>query len=266
MVMKIFDCFLFNNELELLDLRLNCLNDSVDYFVLTESYFTFSGNKKRLHYLENKNNFKKFNHKIIHNVVTDKPKNYSYNNDGGFFDIENYQRSEIKNGLINVANDNDLVLISDIDEIPEIDKLFNLIDYNKINVLTFLQFYYYINLVQNYMMKGTVAVKYEILKELNFNDVFKVIDIDTNNLNTISDCGHHYSFMYGVDRIKQKIKDYSHQEFNNEYILDHIEYNINNNKDIFFRDSKMKVIDVSLENSYNKWIVNNKNLLKSIIK
>ena len=66
--MKIIDCFLFNNELKLLELRLKELYNYVDYFILVESEFYFSGNNKPLHYHNNKNKFSEYNNKIIHVV------------------------------------------------------------------------------------------------------------------------------------------------------------------------------------------------------
>ena len=64
--MKIIDCFLFYNELELLKFKLKELNDIVDYFVLIESKYTFVGNEKELYYEKNKVLFSEYNHKIIH--------------------------------------------------------------------------------------------------------------------------------------------------------------------------------------------------------
>jgi beta-1,4-mannosyl-glycoprotein beta-1,4-N-acetylglucosaminyltransferase len=75
--MRVFDSFIFFNELDLLELRLNILNDVVDYFVLTESPWTVSGNPKPLYYQENKDRFEKFNHKIIHNITEEIPNDYS---------------------------------------------------------------------------------------------------------------------------------------------------------------------------------------------
>ena len=69
--MKIFDVFPFFNELDLLEIRLNLLDPYVDYFVISESTKTFQGAEKELYYLNNKDKFEKFNHKIIHNIVED---------------------------------------------------------------------------------------------------------------------------------------------------------------------------------------------------
>ena len=75
--MKIYDAFIFSNELDLLDLRLNTLNDYVDKFVIIESNITFSGKPKSLYFLENKDYFNKFKNKIIHVIVDDLPTIYN---------------------------------------------------------------------------------------------------------------------------------------------------------------------------------------------
>ena len=66
--MKIFDCFIFNNEVELLEIRLNILNDVVDKFVIVEGKSTFSGKKKDSSFLKNKDRFEKWNDKIIYEL------------------------------------------------------------------------------------------------------------------------------------------------------------------------------------------------------
>ena len=64
----IYDCFIFNNEIELLDLRLNILSPFVDKFIITDGDTTFSGNPKESVYLKNKERFSKWEEKIIHNL------------------------------------------------------------------------------------------------------------------------------------------------------------------------------------------------------
>ena len=76
MSIKIIDCFIFYNELDLLEYRLNILNDVVDYFVIVESTHTFVGKEKVLFFNENKHLFEKFNEKIIHIIVDDFPYKY----------------------------------------------------------------------------------------------------------------------------------------------------------------------------------------------
>ena len=76
--MKVFDSIIFFNELELLEMRLNILDDVVDHFVLTESPFTVSGNEKPLYYQENKDRFAKFNDKITHHITEEIPNDFSH--------------------------------------------------------------------------------------------------------------------------------------------------------------------------------------------
>ena len=76
--MRVIDSIIFFNELELLEMRLNILNDVVDTFVITESPFTVSGNEKPLYYLENKDRFGKFNDKIVHHITEEIPNDFSH--------------------------------------------------------------------------------------------------------------------------------------------------------------------------------------------
>lgn len=110
---RIFDCFVFFNELDILEIRLNTLDKLVDYFVLVESTHTFTGQEKPLFYAENKERFAAFNDRIIHVVVDDMPDDAETT-----FVREGLQRSAIGRGLKD-ANPLDLVMVSDVDEIPK---------------------------------------------------------------------------------------------------------------------------------------------------
>ena len=107
--MKIVDTFTFFNELELLEVRLNILNDHVDKFVLVESTRSHQNKPKPLFYQENKHLFKKFNSKIEHIIVNDFPEH-------NYHSFEHHQRDCIERGL-GYCEDDDIVFISDIDEI-----------------------------------------------------------------------------------------------------------------------------------------------------
>ncbi len=110
---KIYDCFIFFNELDILDIRLNVLDHEVDYFVLVESTRTFTGQPKELVYKKNKDRFARFNDRIIHVVVDDMPEKTD-----NTFSREEHQRSAIGEGLTG-AQPSDLVIVSDVDEIPK---------------------------------------------------------------------------------------------------------------------------------------------------
>ncbi len=111
--MKIYDCFTFYNELDLLEIRLNELNEAVDYFVIVEATKTQTGITKPLYFNDNKERYISFHKKIIHIIVNDMP-NIKLNNS---WVLENYQRNQIMRGLTNCKN-NDIIFISDLDEIP----------------------------------------------------------------------------------------------------------------------------------------------------
>jgi len=122
--MKIIDAFIFYNELDLLNYRLSILYYIVDYFIIVESTHTFIGNKKPLYFYENKNKFSKFMDKIIH-IVDDafienplvSPNN---NHDDEVWKNEKHQRNYIDFGIKKIElKKNDLIIISDLDEIPD---------------------------------------------------------------------------------------------------------------------------------------------------
>ena len=167
--MKIFDCFMYFDEEIVLDVRLNTLNKYVDYFVIVESKFTHKGDQRELKF--NIKKFEKFKDKIIYLVNNQQPYNIeiinSEDNEGeksrkyilNAAYRENGQRNYIEKGLIN-ANKDDVILISDVDEIPNLTK----INFSKISekIIFFKQdmFFYKFNLnVPNLIWIGTKACK-----------------------------------------------------------------------------------------------------------
>ena len=129
--MKIFDCFQYFDEDMMLDLRLHVLNKYVDKFVIVENLFMHSGKKKKQNF--NIQNFKKFENKIKYILVNELPENLvNLDNLTGSkrtnslidntLKIEHNQRNKITDGL-NEANSDDLILISDVDEIPKLKNI-----------------------------------------------------------------------------------------------------------------------------------------------
>ena len=118
---KIFDCFMFNNEEKLLEIRFNVLNKFVDYFVIIESEETHSGNKKKTTFEIKK--YPEFKEKIIYRKINSFPTNLNS------WQKENYQRNYISNCL-KQAKEDDIVLISDLDEIPNLESV-NFSNYNE---------------------------------------------------------------------------------------------------------------------------------------
>lgn len=114
--MKIFDCFTFFNEVELLELRLKMLSPYVDYFILVESNVTFRGDLKPFYFNPTDERFKPYINKIIHMKFG----NFSQETKPNDYSLEIQQRNYISAGLnrLNICQDNDLIIISDLDEIP----------------------------------------------------------------------------------------------------------------------------------------------------
>ena len=127
----LIDAFTYFNEKELVELRLKYLDSIVDYFVVIESNITFTGKKKKWNFTDIlKNNLKEFSNKIQYhqlNIELDKIKNeesWIIDNIKGddFWRIENFQRNYIKTACKKFSN-NDILIISDLDEIPSAKKL-----------------------------------------------------------------------------------------------------------------------------------------------
>ena len=126
--MAIYDCVQFFNEEHILDIRLNILNKFVDHFIISESTIDHQGRSKKLNF--NIQKFKKFQNKIIYIIVDDTKENMRKPHLGGESLVEQHQRNSITRGLKN-AQENDLIILSDVDEIPDLNKL-NLFHKNRI--------------------------------------------------------------------------------------------------------------------------------------
>jgi beta-1,4-mannosyl-glycoprotein beta-1,4-N-acetylglucosaminyltransferase len=119
----VIDLFYFNNELDILEIRLNILDKHVDKFVLIEARETFSGVPKPLYYLENKQRFAQWNDKIIYHIAEDTPELRKQailspnTGDGEHYWIREFIQKENAKEALKFCDDNDLVFISDVDEI-----------------------------------------------------------------------------------------------------------------------------------------------------
>jgi beta-1,4-mannosyl-glycoprotein beta-1,4-N-acetylglucosaminyltransferase len=239
---------MFFNELDILELRLNTLNDVVDYFILSESTVTFSGNPKPLYFQENKERFKKFEDKIIHIVYEPSFKGK------GNWKRENQQRDIISNQLRKLCSDEDLIINSDLDEIPNPEVIKN---YNSkgISILEQKFYYYYFNcLSDNLWLKARIGTWSEMKKDTLTN----IRLADYNFRFRIKNGGWHFSFIGDVDNTIHKIESFAHQEFNNDHIKskDILEEKMINGKDIFNRGFVYRFVEI--DDSYPKYIIDNK--------
>ena len=228
----------FDEEI-VLDVRLNTLNDFVDYFVIVESKFTHRGEKRNLKF--NHEKFKKFKDKIIYLIYDKEPTQIEIvkpeDNEGekyGKYILnavyrENGQRNFIQEGLLEAKN-NDIILISDVDEIPNLTE----INFNKINQKIFLfkqnMFYYKFNLhMPNLKWTGTKGCKKKDLINpqwlRNIKDrKYSAFRLDTffsdkkySSVKIIEDGGWHFSNIKTAKEIEYKLKSYlHHREFDLE--------------------------------------------------
>ena len=263
---KIYDAFIFFNELELLELRLNILDPYVDYFVIVESTTTFSGKQKTLYFQENKDRFAAFAHKIKHIVIDDTPASRSILEhrlptlSGLEHDIahetltntnvpkghdmwlrEFYQRESIKKALVELR-DTDFVFVSDVDEIwnPKIT-----IDYRKGCIYKLRQavYSYYLNNRSSEQWAGTFATQYRNIKSRCLGDMR---DAAKTTYTYIENGGWHFTNQGGAARIAAKIDAYSHQEFNTDDVKNDLEKNITENKDFVGRSFTYTIDETSL--------------------
>jgi beta-1,4-mannosyl-glycoprotein beta-1,4-N-acetylglucosaminyltransferase len=254
---KVFDTFLFFNEFEILELRLNELFDVVDYFVILESNKTFAGKPKPYYFEENQDRFAKFGKKII-NIKLEVPDELKLTP----LDMEKYQRDTIFTTLQslvsqNIVSDNDVIILSDVDEIPNSETIINYDASNGMSTMNQKLYYYYLNCVSDLSWHGSRIGIWSEVKELSatqlrFNKYLPVID----------NAGWHFSFVGTVDSMIAKIAAYSHQEFNVPYFTDQdkIRERIANCQDIFDRPINYKMIEV--DETFPKHVINNKEYYK----
>jgi len=234
--MKIFDCFMYFDEDILLDLRFNILDKYVDYFVIVESCYNHKGEKRRLNF--DIKAYKKFSKKIIYLNYDEVPNKIEKINDNDSENItnakyifnaayrENAQRNYIINGL-NKADEEDIIMISDVDEIPKLDNF--KFESVKEKLIFFNQnmFYYKFNLqLPNFNWVGTRCCKKKYLKSPQWlrnikSKNYPIYRIDLlfsnykySNIKFVRVGGWHFTNIKSAEKIKFKLKSYlHHREF-----------------------------------------------------
>jgi len=268
--MAIYDCFQFFNEETILDLRLNILEESVNFFVIVESTTDHQGNEKKLNFDINK--FKKFQKKIIYVVVEDTLDTIKKPHIGQNSLVERHQRNSITRGLKN-CSDNDLVIISDVDEIPDLTKINHFDKKRKYAVFSQRKFDYKLNLLnetEGEWFGSKICLKKDLkspqwLRDLKFKQYpFWRID-KIRNLQIIKDGGWHFSYLQNPKNLLKKISSFSHGEHNKPEFANekNIEEKIRMQKNIFDLGFKYKKIDI--DHTFPKYIIENKEKLKEWI-
>jgi hypothetical protein len=225
--MKIYDCFTFYNELDLLDLRLQEMYTAVDYFVIVEATTTFQNTSKPLYLKDNWERYAKYHDKIIHVIVDDMPGNSNP------WDNEAFQRNAILRGLTS-ANPEDIAIISDVDEVIRasvVDRIRN----SDSHVFGLRMPYF--NFKLNYMLNDTVekycvwAVASKVaslgqpeelrnsrwtLNTFGYGEKLALVEL-------VEHAGWHFTYMGDTEFIRNKIRSFSHAELNTTNVLNQID-------------------------------------------
>jgi len=275
--MNIYDCFMYFDEDLLLDLRLNSLDKYVKKFIITEATYTHNGAKKKLNFDINK--FKKFKDKIIYIVVDEHPKNILDLIDSDTKEKRGeklilngmardyFQRQNLAKGIKEASYD-DLILISDLDEIPNLSE----IDTTKINnqIIIFEQkmFYYKLNLFyEDYTWFGTKAVKKKNLISPQWLRNIKGKNypkwrLDTlfskkkySNILFIKDGGWHFTCLKTAEELEKKLLNFAHH-----YEYEESGLNIENLRQLI--KEKRVMYDHKIDQRGYKWA--GKSILKNI--
>lgn len=289
--MTVYNAFIFFNELTQLKIRLQELNDAVDYFVLSESLFTHSGKSKPLFYDEHKDDdgLKEFKHKIIHQIVTDTPDDYSGLRNDTDNELHNLMvdklnradwfpksrpdycritfESECLLRALTMCKSDDMLILDEADEIPKKEAIFwlkNHFDPNEVYNLHGKMFYYYFNLWRkDEPWKGSTVCSFE---------KFKTLGLCENRMRRrgviLEDAMWHFSYMGGADSVKYKIQSHAEQTLNRPDITDNVKNNIDNalslGRDIYFRPAQFEI--VPLDGTFPKYLVDNQDKFKDYIK
>ncbi len=230
--MNIYDCFMYFDEDLLLDIRLNSLDKFVKKFVITEATYTHNGKKKKLNFDINK--FQKFKDKITYIIVENQPQNVLKIDDTDTKEKEGeklilngmardyFQRENLSRGLNNVT-DEDLILISDLDEIPNLENLsFENVN-NKIIIFEQKILYYKLNLLYDkFLWHGTRAIKKKNFLSPQWLRNIKAKKypkwrLDTlfskkkySNVAFVKNGGWHFTCLKTPEQLEKKLLNYAH--------------------------------------------------------
>jgi beta-1,4-mannosyl-glycoprotein beta-1,4-N-acetylglucosaminyltransferase len=265
---KIFDCVTFFDEDILLEVRLNILKDIVDFFIIVEAKQDQQGRSKNLNFKLDR--YKEFKDKIIYRVIDRLELNKDIKLPKNWAEAhlrDQFQRNYILNVLnsINVKKD-DIIIISDLDEIPDPDVLRGLnFDKFKIGICEQKLFFYKFNLIKpNYKWYGSRICKFKNLKSPQYvrnlkakKKIFNFI----NNIKIIKNCGWHFTYLKTPELIIKKLESFAHSEKNIDGIknINEIKKKINfgldleTGKKIFYKIENEIILPIYLNTNRKKY-------------
>ena len=217
---KVIDCFTYNGEADILELRLNILYPHVDVFLIGEAPITFSGQPKPLYFEQQKERFAPFMDKIMYWVVEEyyqpwllglMQKEYDLMNTNQPFLMAFYQKESLNIPLLNF-DENDTVYYGDVDEIWTPQEL-----QSEPHKLEQLSYSMYLNNRTTEPWKGTAIARRKDYTNTGIGHIRQ----KTNKF--LPNGGHHFSNMGGLEELRRKINSYDHQEINTQEIHDKLE-------------------------------------------
>jgi|AntAceMinimDraft_11_1070367.scaffolds.fasta_scaffold00267_20 hypothetical protein len=259
---KIYDCFTFYNEFDILELRLQEHWDHVDKFVIAEANTTHQGNPKEFLLEQNWNRFKPYADKIVHIKVDDMPQH------SNAWVPENFQRNALARGLID-ADAEDLILVSDVDEMIR-DQAFEYMKESDHDLFATRIPLFYFKL--NYMMHqpsttliGAIGVRRKFLqtpqkvRDMGVGLMQRPWNYNDGRQCSIPHAGWHFSYFGNDEHVKNKIKNFAHRETNNDYILDQVNLEdiFKNKRGLDANNKTEKFEIVEIDEYFPNTIVNN---------
>lgn len=266
----VYDCFPFFNELDILKLRLGVLNPIVDKFIIEEATVTFSGEPKELCFEKNKEIFREYLPKIEYIVVDNSPADVTTHV------RDNFQKNALVKGLKD-ASEEDIILLSDVDEIPNPEVLRKIItefDKDKVYHLAQRMFYCFLNMeeVSGKLLSITgefpgieyrqwLGTKVFSKKSIPENGIIKLREASTTAANAVrvADGGWHFGYMGSsgekdvAKRIGTKVIAAAHQEYNDSVLLAEAADRLLLGQDLFGRDASFKWVEV--DDSYPEYLL-----------
>ena len=275
---KTIDVFIFFNELDLLEIRLNELNPVVDEFMLIEGTRTHQNKPKPLYFDQAKEKFKDFLPKINHVVVDRWPGFFLNLRKKGSHFYENWQR-EFPLKIIRKFPKDTNVIFSDIDEIPKAAEVEKNKNTEEIKIFEQRYYNYWLNNICTFydtkgkdlpaqknkaglgFWRGSVMVPLWRIKTMNKTRLFR--DLQEGPIKIIEDGGWHFSYIGNPERVKKKLQSYAHKEY--DASLEEIDEMIKKGTSIIPDEDtrfKLQVID----ETYPKYLQENQDRFKDLIK
>ena len=256
----IIDAFTFFNEKELVELRIKYLNELIDCFVVIEADVTYTGKAKKWNFPNIlNNNLKEFSHKIqyyqmkvdLEKAAAEQDSRYrslsgTLSTVGRSWKIENMQRNFIKNACKKFSP-NDVVIISDLDEIPSTEKIsfVKSCDFKVVAPIAFEQALFHLdcNFLNLERWIGSVVTTKELIDKFGPQSFRNYRE----RISHFTDAGWSFSSFGGLKRVREKFEAFAHEEYNNEKYKSesHIKKCTKEGSDLFHRKIKKKKIEKS---------------------